>query len=80
MRPTVLRTPELAAEQAVKEEKRLPGIAHAEAEDEVDQRKELQAEEKEDRKNHVFGEKPAPSPETQSDDSTNQTLSNPDTQ
>jgi general secretion pathway protein D len=80
MRPTVLRTPELAAEQAVKEEKRLPGIAHAEAEDEVDQRKELQAEEKEDRKNHVFGEKPAPSPETQSDDSTNQTLSNPDNQ
>ena len=80
MRPTVLRTPELAAEQAVKEEKRLPGIAHAEAEDEVDQRKELQAEEKEDRKNHVFGEKPAPSPETQSDDGTNQTLSNPDNQ
>jgi general secretion pathway protein D len=77
MRPTVLRTPELAAEQAITEEKRLPGIAHAEAEDEIDQHKELQAEEREDRKNHVFGEKPAPSPETQIYNSTNQTSPNP---
>ena len=33
MRPTVLKTPELASLQAKKEESRLPGIAHAEAQD-----------------------------------------------
>jgi general secretion pathway protein D len=55
MRPTVLRTPEIAAAQTIKEEQQLPGIAHAEAEDEADERRELRAEEKEDRKNHVFG-------------------------
>jgi hypothetical protein len=33
IRPTVLKTPELAAAQAVKEERRLPGISAAAAED-----------------------------------------------
>ena len=46
MRPTVLKTPELAAIQAKKEEARLPGIAHAEALDNKDELKQVQAEEK----------------------------------
>ena len=46
IRPTVLRTPELAAAQAVKEQQRLPGIAHAVAEDEADQRKQIEAQRK----------------------------------
>jgi general secretion pathway protein D len=44
IRPTVLKTPELAAAQAVKEQQRLPGIAHAVTEDEADQRKQAEAE------------------------------------
>jgi general secretion pathway protein D len=44
IRPTVLKTPEIAAAQAVKEQQRLPGIAHAVAEDEADQRKQVEAE------------------------------------
>jgi general secretion pathway protein D len=44
IRPTVLKTPEIAATQAIKEEQRLPGIAHAAAEDEADQRKQVEAE------------------------------------
>jgi len=46
MRPTVLKTPELAAIQAKKEESRLPGIAHAEAQDDKDELKQVQAEER----------------------------------
>jgi general secretion pathway protein D len=46
MRPTVLKTPELAAIQAKTEEERLPGIAHAEAMDDKDQLKQVQAEER----------------------------------
>ncbi|MDD5139167.1 MAG: secretin N-terminal domain-containing protein [Verrucomicrobiales bacterium] len=46
MRPTVLRTPELASLQAKKEEARLPGIAHAESEDTKAERKQVQAEER----------------------------------
>jgi general secretion pathway protein D len=46
MRPTVLQTPELAAIQAKKEEARLPGIAHAEAQDDKDELKQVQAEER----------------------------------
>jgi general secretion pathway protein D len=44
IRPTVLKTPELAATQAIKEQQRLPGIAHAVVEDEADQRKQVEAE------------------------------------
>jgi general secretion pathway protein D len=50
IRPTVLRTPELAATQAVKEEQRLPGIAHAEADDDADAQKEIDAERKAEEK------------------------------
>jgi general secretion pathway protein D len=46
IRPTVLKTPELAALQANDEKARLPGIAHAEAEDDKEQRKQVQAEER----------------------------------
>ena len=46
VRPTVLKTPELAAAQAKKEEARLPGIAHLEAEDNKEELKQVQAEEK----------------------------------
>jgi general secretion pathway protein D len=46
MRPTVLKTPELAAMQARTEESRLPGIANAEAKDNEEQRKQVEAENK----------------------------------
>jgi type II secretory pathway component GspD/PulD (secretin) len=44
IRPTVLRTPELASLQAKKEEARLPGIHHAEAQDTKDELKQVDAE------------------------------------
>jgi general secretion pathway protein D len=50
MRPTVLKTPELAAEQTKLEEARLPGISHAELEDAADERQQVKAEEKMDRR------------------------------
>jgi general secretion pathway protein D len=46
IRPTVLRTPELAASQAIKEEQRLPGIANAEASDDADAQSQIEAERK----------------------------------
>ncbi|HEY4953180.1 MAG TPA: hypothetical protein VII71_07340, partial [Verrucomicrobiae bacterium] len=46
MRPTVLRTPDIAAAQAIKEEQRLPGIAHAEADDDAEAQKLIDAERK----------------------------------
>jgi type II secretory pathway component GspD/PulD (secretin) len=46
MRPTVLKTPELAALQAKTEENRLPGIRNAEAQDDKEERKQVQAEKK----------------------------------
>jgi general secretion pathway protein D len=46
MRPTVLRTPELAAVQAKTEEGRLPGIANAEAQDNKEEAKQVAAEKK----------------------------------
>src|SRR5579862_2757395 len=49
MRPTVLKTPELAAAQTVTEEQRLPGISEAAAEDDVEQRKAEQAEQRRER-------------------------------
>ncbi len=48
MRPTVLRTPELAAAQAKIEESRLPGIHHAEALDTKDEQKQIEAENRAD--------------------------------
>jgi len=44
MRPTVLRTPEIAAAQAVKEEQRLPGISGADAENAASERQQVEAE------------------------------------
>jgi general secretion pathway protein D len=46
IRPTVLRTPEFAAAQAIREEQRLPGIAHAEADDAADAQRQIEAERK----------------------------------
>jgi general secretion pathway protein D len=46
IRPTVLRTPELAAAQAVKEQERLPGISAAMAEDTIYERKQIEAQHK----------------------------------
>ena len=46
MRPTVLRTPEIAAAQAVVEENRLPGVREVQAEDEADQRRHVEAEDR----------------------------------
>ena len=46
MRPTVLKTPELAAIQAKKEEARLPGIAHAGSPGRQGRTKQVQAEER----------------------------------
>jgi general secretion pathway protein D len=44
MRPTVLKTPEIAARQVVVEKKSLPGIQRAEAESQVEERKLLSQE------------------------------------
>ena len=44
IRPTVLKTPEIAAAQAVKEERRLPGISAAAAADAQSERKQVEAE------------------------------------
>jgi general secretion pathway protein D len=44
IRPTVLKTPEIAAAQAVKEQRRLPGISAAAVEDEESERKQVEAE------------------------------------
>jgi general secretion pathway protein D len=46
MRPTVLKTPELAAAQTVTEERRLPGITAAMADEAAQERKAIQAEQK----------------------------------
>ncbi|MGH7990065.1 MAG: type II secretion system protein GspD, partial [Limisphaerales bacterium] len=67
MRPTVLKTPEMAAAQAKLEEARLPGITHAEFEDAADERQQIKAEKKMDREyiknetnNSGFFQPPAP--------------------
>jgi general secretion pathway protein D len=44
MRPTVLKTPELAAENTVKEEQRLPGVSAAAAENAASEHKYIEAE------------------------------------
>ena len=44
IRPTVLKTPEIAAVQAIKEERRLPGISAAAAEDAESERQQVEAE------------------------------------
>jgi hypothetical protein len=44
MRPTVLRTPEIAAANTIKEEQRLPGISAAEAENATSEKQLTEAE------------------------------------
>jgi general secretion pathway protein D len=46
IRPTVLKTPELAAKHTIKEEQRLPGVSAAAAEDSRDERKLIDAQSK----------------------------------
>ena len=55
MRPTVLRTPELAAAQTGVEERRLPGISEAISNDEKEERKAVQAER---RREHLHSTQP----------------------
>ena len=55
IRPTVLKTPELAAAQTKLEEARLPGISHAEEEDARDERKQIEAENKSELKSAAHG-------------------------
>jgi len=50
IRPTVLKTPEIAAAQAVKEEHRLPGISAAEAEDTAYERKLIENQQKQEQR------------------------------
>ncbi|HTX20330.1 MAG TPA: secretin N-terminal domain-containing protein [Candidatus Aquilonibacter sp.] len=50
MRPTVLKTPKIAAENTIKEEQQLPGVARAEADDEANERQEVEAERKDELK------------------------------
>ncbi len=50
IRPTVLKTPEIAAAQAIKEGQRLPGVAHAAAAEEADLRRQAEAERREELK------------------------------
>jgi len=59
IRPTVLRTPDIASAQAVIEQKRLPGISRAAAEDTTDELKQVEAEEKAEAKAAAAGEKAA---------------------
>ncbi len=58
IRPTVLRTPEIAAEQAVAEQKRLPGVERAINEDAADERKQVAAEAKAEASDTQTGAKP----------------------
>jgi hypothetical protein len=55
MRPTVLQTPETAARHTVKEERRLPGVSGAAAEDAADERKLIEAERKKELRNATNG-------------------------
>jgi len=59
IRPTVLRTPDLAAAQAITEQKRLPGISAVAAEDASDERKQVEAEAKAEAKAQAADEKAA---------------------
>jgi general secretion pathway protein D len=55
MRPTVLQTPETAARHTIKEERRLPGVSGAAAEDSADERKLIEAERKKELHNATNG-------------------------
>jgi general secretion pathway protein D len=51
IRPTVLKTPTIAADETIREGRRLPGVSAAAAEDAADQRKLINAERKKELKN-----------------------------
>jgi len=55
MRPTVLPTPEIAAEHTIKEERRMPMISSAAADDSVDERKLIDKERKKELENAADG-------------------------
>ncbi len=55
MRPTVLKTPEIAAAQTIKEAQRLPGISAAAAENAAEERRLINAERKKELKNAKKG-------------------------
>jgi len=59
IRPTVLRSPDEAAAQAITEQKRLPGIAAAAIEDAADERKQVEAESKAEARSIAAQEKAA---------------------
>jgi general secretion pathway protein D len=55
MRPTVLKTPQIAAENTIREEQRLPGVSAAAAEESADEHKIIAAERKKELKNPKAG-------------------------
>lgn len=55
MRPTVLKTPELAALNTIKEQQRLPGVSAAEAEDAAYEKKLIDAQRKREQRNAKSG-------------------------
>jgi hypothetical protein len=55
MRPTVLKTPELAAENTIKEGQRLPAISAAAADDAADERKLIDAERRKEERSRKEG-------------------------
>ena len=55
MRPTVLPTPEIAAEHPVKEERRMPMVSSAAADDSVEERKQIDKERKKEVENAAGG-------------------------
>jgi len=57
MRPTVLRTPEAAAAEAVAEQKRLPGVSQVEAENKAEVSEEIQAEQRAEQRGAHAGQK-----------------------
>ena len=76
MRPTVLKTPEIAAENTITEERRLPGVAHAEADDAADVQQEVDDERKSELKaekseKHVLGVYTTGMPDAQAVDTNN---------
>ncbi|HEY1662377.1 MAG TPA: secretin N-terminal domain-containing protein [Verrucomicrobiae bacterium] len=68
MRPTVLQTPEIAAEETVRQQQQLPGVAAAEMDDAAEQQKLIKAEGKRESQNteatQGYEYTPTPPPQT----------------
>lgn len=75
MRPTVLKTPELAADETTKEQQALPGVAAAEMDDAAEQQKLIKAESKREQMNSQstqgYEYTPTPPPQTTAVDTNN---------